>query len=184
MRCPDRHLGHRYGWVPSKAEGGDGFKSITWWEVEWALEAGKPVYAFLLDDQAKWEGEREQDRILSARTNDEFIEIGRPVCRLRDFRAFLEKGQTRDTFLSAEDLGGKVATSLHPWLLQQAVVATRAAVPADATTPLAKITTANIHRELFDEPRTLYWQEQIHLLSGQRSPAKAKVCSLRSSADE
>lgn len=26
-------LGHRYGWVPSVAEGGDGERSITWWEV-------------------------------------------------------------------------------------------------------------------------------------------------------
>src|SRR3712207_5860847 len=38
-------VGHRYGWIPSEAEGGDGEKSITWWEVAWALEAGKPVYA-------------------------------------------------------------------------------------------------------------------------------------------
>src|SRR4051794_8063577 len=42
-------VGHRYGWIPSPKEGGDGKKSITWWEVQWALEAGKPVYAFLLD---------------------------------------------------------------------------------------------------------------------------------------
>jgi len=42
-------VGHRYGWVPSKSDGGDGVKSITWWEVQWALDAKKPVYAFLID---------------------------------------------------------------------------------------------------------------------------------------
>jgi len=47
-------VGHRYGWVPTKKDGGDGVKSITWWEVKWALDAGKPVYAFLVDPKATW----------------------------------------------------------------------------------------------------------------------------------
>jgi Domain of unknown function (DUF4062) len=40
-------VGHRYGWVPSKGDGVDGKKSITWWEVQWALdvaaEPGQPL---------------------------------------------------------------------------------------------------------------------------------------------
>src|ERR1700730_16312586 len=36
-------VGHRYGWIPSKKDGGDDTKSITWWEVQWALDANKPV---------------------------------------------------------------------------------------------------------------------------------------------
>ena len=51
-------VGHRYGWIPTVAQGGDGRRSITWWEVTWALDAGKPVYAFLIDPKARWEGER------------------------------------------------------------------------------------------------------------------------------
>ncbi|WP_448639716.1 DUF4062 domain-containing protein [Geodermatophilus sp. URMC 63] len=42
-------VGHRYGWVPSETDGGDGKRSITWFEVQWALDAGRPVYAFLAD---------------------------------------------------------------------------------------------------------------------------------------
>src|SRR4051812_733796 len=44
-------VGHRYGWVPGVEDEGDGEKSITWWEVCWALEARKPVYAYLVDPQ-------------------------------------------------------------------------------------------------------------------------------------
>lgn len=39
-------VAYRYGWVPSQEEGGDGKKSITWYEVEAALDAGRPVFAF------------------------------------------------------------------------------------------------------------------------------------------
>src|SRR4051812_41733137 len=55
-------VGKRYGWMPSSKEGGDGIKSITWWEVVWALEAGKPVYAFLCDLKTDLNLENEQDR--------------------------------------------------------------------------------------------------------------------------
>src|SRR5262245_10258806 len=53
-------VGHRFGWIPTKAQGGDGKRSITWWEVQWALDAKKPVYAFLIDPAAVWIGAREQ----------------------------------------------------------------------------------------------------------------------------
>src|SRR5262245_66570968 len=72
-------VGHRYGWVPRKADGGDGTTSITWWEVKWALEAKKPVYAFLADPSAPWSGQREQDRLTDATSDKAVIEIGRAV---------------------------------------------------------------------------------------------------------
>lgn len=100
-------VGHRYGWVPSKEEGGNGVKSITWWEVQWALDAKKPVYAFLVDPQAAWTGEREQDRLASAETESMFIEIGRAVRHLQEFRAFLDRNTTRELFTSADDLAAK-----------------------------------------------------------------------------
>ncbi|MBY0275002.1 DUF4062 domain-containing protein [Candidatus Binatia bacterium] len=43
--------GARYGWVPSRDEGGDGHKSITWLEVERARSRGIPVLPLLLDDR-------------------------------------------------------------------------------------------------------------------------------------
>src|SRR5215510_614432 len=159
---------HRYGWIPAKDDGGDGQKSITWWEVQWALDAGKPVYAFLLDPQASWSAQREQDRLINARTEDDFVEIGLAVRWLQEFRAFLDKQATRDDFSSPDDLSAKVATSLHHWLLEQAVAAVRASLPADRETrislPPLEPTGANARSEV-DE---LFWQEQVHLLTAQR----------------
>ena len=47
-------LAHRYGWVPTPAEGGDGHKSITWLEIEAALAAAKPVFAFVVEADYLW----------------------------------------------------------------------------------------------------------------------------------
>jgi hypothetical protein len=159
-------VGHRYGWIPSEEDGGDGVTSITWWEVKWALEAGKPVYAFMIDPKATWLGEREQDRLMSATTEQMIIEIGRAVQQLVAFRAFLDTNSTRELFTSADDLGGKVATSLHDWLLEQAVTAARAAYSAEEAQllPSAASQTSSEDGSLtaIDD---LYWQEQVHLLS-------------------
>ena len=47
-------VAHRYGWVPTADEGGDGTKSITWHEVDAALCAKKPVFAFFVDETGAW----------------------------------------------------------------------------------------------------------------------------------
>lgn len=109
-------VGHRYGWVPSSEEGGDGKKSITWWEVQWALDAGKPVYAYLIDRNTA--GKKEQDRLEDEVGDDEqaLWAVFNAVRQLQAFRAFLESKTTREQFTSADDLGGKVATSLANWL--------------------------------------------------------------------
>jgi hypothetical protein len=44
----------RYGWVPSREEGGDGEFSITRLEVERARAAGLEVIPFLVEDNAHW----------------------------------------------------------------------------------------------------------------------------------
>ena len=44
----------RYGWVPSREEGGDGESSITRMEVERARAAGLEVIPFLVEDNAHW----------------------------------------------------------------------------------------------------------------------------------
>lgn len=128
-------VGHRYGWVPTVDEGGDGTKSITWLEVTWALDAGKPVYAFLVDPVALWSGEKEQDRLIEAKSDEDFTSVVRAVQGLKAFRAFLESKTTRELFTSADDLGGKVATSLAPqlrkWLADTATP--NAAAPRNVT---------------------------------------------------
>jgi uncharacterized protein len=44
----------RYGWVPSKEEGGDGESSITRMEVDHARAAGLEFIPFLVEDDAHW----------------------------------------------------------------------------------------------------------------------------------
>jgi Domain of unknown function (DUF4062) len=45
---------HRYGWIPSEKEGGDGKSSITWLEVQWARASGLEVLPYLIDPEASW----------------------------------------------------------------------------------------------------------------------------------
>ena len=47
-------LAHRYGWVPKPEDGGDGQKSITWLEVDFARSQGLIVVPMLLKDGAPW----------------------------------------------------------------------------------------------------------------------------------
>lgn len=110
-------VGHRYGWIPTKEDGGDGATSITWWEVRWAVEAKKPVFAFLVDPAAPWQGAREQDRLIDAATKKMFVEIGLAVRQLQAFRTFLERGFVRSLFDTPDDLAAKVVVSLTNWLL-------------------------------------------------------------------
>lgn len=168
-------VGHRYGWIPSKAEGGDDTRSITWWEVQWALDAGKPVYAFLIDPTASWSGPREQDRVLGAATQAETLAVWRAVRGLQAFRSMLESRTTRALFSTPDRLGALVVTSLFPWLLEQVspVRATApqdlkaaAVVPADAAQPPI----ATRARRLPDQ---LYWHEQVHVLSARELIADA-----------
>lgn len=98
-------VGHRYRWIPSAGNGGDDGTSITWWEVRWALDAGKPVFAFVVDANARWAGEKEQDRLIDAKTAETRDEVWRAVQRLQEFRALLESNTIRELFTSVDDLG-------------------------------------------------------------------------------
>jgi hypothetical protein len=51
-------LAHRYGWIPSSEEGGDGEASITWLEVKRARSLGKTVLPYLVDDKAPWPADK------------------------------------------------------------------------------------------------------------------------------
>lgn len=73
-------VAHRYGWVPSIDEGGDGEKSITWLEVERAISAGIPVLPFLIEDVAAWPA-----NFIEGLANPEILE------HINEFKAFLQK---------------------------------------------------------------------------------------------
>lgn len=111
-------VAHRYGWVPDESAGGDGKTSITRYEVETALAAGQPVFAFLVDPQAPWTHEREQDRLVDARTPEEAEAVRRALRALADFKKFLQSRVVCETFSTPDDLALKVATSLFPWLVE------------------------------------------------------------------
>ncbi len=143
-------LAHRYGWVPSADDGGDGKKSITRLEVETALELGKPVFAFLVDPGHPWSGAREEHRLGAAATDDDALAVLAAVRELKGFKAFLDRKVTRDTFTTPDDLAARVATSLFPWLLEQFLGEPRdgagdAAPPADLTTYLEDLIDRSDH---------------------------------------
>jgi hypothetical protein len=175
-------VGHRYGWVPPKQDGGDGRRSITWWEVQWALDAKKPVYAFLIDPTVAWSGSREQDRLVSASSEADTLGVWRDVRSLAEFRAFLERSMTRELFTTPDQLGLLVATSLFPWLLEHASpvrpvgpedLAAASVVPADrrptrTRTPARAAGSASVRHE------QLYWLEHIHAGSARELIAEPK----------
>ncbi len=167
-------VGHRYGWIPGPADGMDGVRSITWLEVQWALDAAKPVYAFLVDRDAPWSGAREQDRLVEAVDDQGAIEVGRAVRQLAEFRTFLEKSTTYELFTSAEDLAAKVASSLHTWLLDQMLAAIKVPSPSTLEPPTRRVAGTSVRSSLGEAENSVYWQEQVHLGSAQITTANAK----------
>ena len=103
-------VAHRYGYVPPKALGGDGERSITWLEVDSARHAGKPVFAFIVDPKAPWTQAKEQDRLVSE--PEKAAEIFKAVQKLQEFKAYLESEFTRKSFSTADELAGRVAITL------------------------------------------------------------------------
>ncbi len=88
-------VGHRYG-IPSEAEGGDGAKNITSWEVQWALDAEKPVFAFLVDKIAVSADVQELEKLKG----------------LEAFRTFLKQNSDCAHFTSVSGAGEAEATGI------------------------------------------------------------------------
>lgn len=158
-------VGHRYGWVPTKKQGGDGYRSITWWEVQWALDAKKPVFAFIIAPQAPWTGEREQDRLLGTKSEKQVLDVGRAVQGLQKFREFLDKNTTHELFSNADNLSARVASSLHPWLLNHAVKAAGLGVPPPTGEKIHISGVSKPRSRWLDRKALYYGYEQVHLQS-------------------
>lgn len=47
-------VAHRYGWVPTVEQGGDGERSITWIEVDYARKRGLEIIPFVVADTEPW----------------------------------------------------------------------------------------------------------------------------------
>src|SRR5262245_49971347 len=103
-------VAHRHGYEPDAGRG-----SITRREVEAARKAGKPVYAWIVDDQHPWTASREQDRLTQPDVLADpakAVEVAAAVKALQDFKAWLRHEVVADTFTTADDLGRKIATTL------------------------------------------------------------------------
>lgn len=97
---------HRHGYVPPPDLGGDGERS-----VDAAKRGGKRVFAFLVDTSAPWTGVKEQDR-LTIEPQEKFPEIIEAVQKSNEFKAYLERESTWNTFSTPEDLAKLVAVTL------------------------------------------------------------------------
>jgi len=109
-------VAHRYGYVPPKELGGDGKRSITWLEADAAKNAGKPVFAFLVDPMASWTALKEPDR-LTSEPPEKAAEIVKAVRNLHEFKQYLESEGAVSRFSNADELAMRVAISLanfHP----------------------------------------------------------------------
>lgn len=120
-------VAHRYGYEPDPGGG-----SITRREVEAARQAGKPVYAWIVDDKHAWTDAKEQDRL----TQPEVLadpakaqEVVAAVKGLQDFKTWLRREVVTETFTTADDLGRKIATALATVASAAAPVAGRAPAP-------------------------------------------------------
>lgn len=125
-------LAHRYGWVPSADQGGDGRRSITWIEVDEAEANGIPVFAFLVDRAAPWTGPREQDAIGPDSPLEALQQVQRNLRGLAELRAHLEAHVTRATFHTPADVRNEVTRSLARWIVEKS---RRPAAPAPAGPP-------------------------------------------------
>ena len=103
-------VAHRYGYVPPQDLGGDGERSITWLEVDAAKRAGKPVFAFLVDPNTPWTAVKEQDRLVSE--PEKAQEILKAVQKLQEFKAYLGRETTRQTFTGPDHLATHVTAVL------------------------------------------------------------------------
>jgi formylglycine-generating enzyme required for sulfatase activity len=119
-------VAHRFGWVPKDQREKDPArrKSITWLECEKAKE----VLAFIIDKEHPWPAElrEEQELVLAVQENKLTPELSADiqwrVNRLKDFKAWLSDRGVRPTFMSREDLRGKIETALLQWRIEHGLV--------------------------------------------------------------
>jgi hypothetical protein len=128
-------VAHRYGWVPRHDQGGDGKRSITRMEFDWARNPpsnGKPkaILAFVVDEKAPWTTAREQDRLVTAKSGEEAAEIFGAVQSLKEFK--VEIGSlVRETFSTPDDLAAKAAVAVANLIAQSAPAAAQAPVNSE-----------------------------------------------------
>lgn len=111
-------VAHRYGYEPEAGQG-----SITRREVEAARKAGKPVYAWIVDDKFDWPQPKELDLLKQREVRadpDRRQAVMDAMDALDDFKAWLGKHVVCEAFTSPDDLGRKIAVTLSQIAQQRA----------------------------------------------------------------
>ena len=139
-------VAHRYGSVPDKGKG-----SFTEREVKAAKNAGKDVLVWIVDGDFSWTEKKEQDiladeNVINDPASVEKVREG--VAGLIEFKAWLRKTFTPETFTTPDDLGKKVAITLGAYLRGQAT----SSLPQDRIS-IARLPTSGA--ELFGREKEL-----------------------------
>lgn len=100
-------VAHRYGSPVPAAEGGDGRRSYTWYE----LQASKQVFGYLVDPQAPWTGPKESDLITADSTDAEVDHIRARMGLLKELKDAL-RTRSCASFTSPDDLAQQVVIDL------------------------------------------------------------------------
>lgn len=107
-------VAHRYGFIPEKRKG-----SITRREVEAAYKTRKDVLVWIVDDSFSWTEKKEQDLLADPNViNDpaRVEEVREGVAGLIEFKAWLRRTFTPQTFTTPNDLGRKIAITLGAYV--------------------------------------------------------------------
>lgn len=113
-------VAHRYGWVPDGQPEGER-KSITWLECLRAVEEGKEVLAFVLEEDHPWPEKFTEEYLITQAIREGkstlklLKEVQAAVDGLKEFKKWLDKQGFRKTFTTLEDLQGKAEAALRDW---------------------------------------------------------------------
>ena len=103
-------VAHRYGYVPPPELGGDGEHSITWLEVDAAMRAGKPVFAFLINPHVPWPQPNNEDG--PTYETAEASSDAKSAQKLTEFKDLLDSKFITSRFSSDEELAKLVAVTI------------------------------------------------------------------------
>ncbi|MDM0085718.1 DUF4062 domain-containing protein [Variovorax sp. J31P179] len=128
-------VAHRYGWVPSVEDGGDGETSITWLEVKHARQRLKVVLPYLVEPDAAWRTdyiEALADTAVLPRLQAFKADLGRYMAGFFNLPASLDGPVSRNVRSAIDDLrlhigprpapavAGASRPSVRPWIFSRA----------------------------------------------------------------
>jgi hypothetical protein len=109
-------VAYRYGWTAPGEE-----KSLAWQECEYAVEQGKPLFAFVVDPNFSWPLELRESYRLTSAVESGNLETGvienvqANVRRLKDFKEWLARRSVIGRFTTPDDLRSAATESLNLW---------------------------------------------------------------------